>query len=133
MLHYLGVNLMSTEEEAVLFELIKKSKGLGDTVAVYPFESILKGLFDNLIDAKLAIYRLQKQGIIKLDEEAGYDDFRKKPSLYPVYIVTTEGWETALKLRGEEKTINDKIKRDSLDDIELPDFLNEDDADEFDE
>lgn len=40
MLHYLGVNLMSTEEEAVLFELIKKSKGLGDTVAVYPFESI---------------------------------------------------------------------------------------------
>lgn len=26
MLHYLGVNLMSTEEEAVLFELIKKKQ-----------------------------------------------------------------------------------------------------------
>ena len=31
---------MNAKEQAVLFELISRSKGLGDTVAVYPFESV---------------------------------------------------------------------------------------------
>ncbi|MFM8839487.1 MAG: hypothetical protein ACKOFB_00070 [bacterium] len=124
---------MNAKEQAVLFELISRSKGLGDSVAVYPFESVLKGLFDQMVDAKLTIFGLQKKGFIKIDEKAGFDEFRKRPSLYPVYIITTKGWEYALKARGEELKIKEKIEQESLDDIELPDFLSEDDSDELDD
>lgn len=124
---------MNKQEQTVLFELISKSKGFGDAVAVYPFESTLKKLFEQPVDAKLSIYSLQKLGLIQLGEKAGFDELRKMPSLYPVYIVTTEGWETALKLRGEEWNIHEKIERDSLDDIELPDFLNDEENDDFDD
>ena len=124
---------MNKQEQTVLFELIAKSKGLGDTVAVYPFEIVLKKLFDATVDAKLTIYNLQKQGYVQLEEKAGFDELRKKTSLYPVYIVTSDGWEAALKLRGEELTIYEKIEQDSLDDIELPDFLNDDEDEDFDD
>lgn len=124
---------MNSKEEALLFELVSRSNGYGDGVALYPFESVLRDMFENKVDGKLAIYSLQKQGIIQINEKAGWDEFRKRSSLYPVYIVTTDGWEYALKARGEELKIKEKIEQESLDDIDLPDFLKEDDQDELDD
>lgn len=114
---------MNSQEKSVLFALISESKGFGDGVAVYPFESTLKKLIPNSIDAKLTIYSLQQKEFITLGEKAGFDRMHKVPSMYPVYFVTTAGFEAALKAREEEIDINEKIQTGELDDIELPDFL----------
>jgi len=121
---------MNNHEQSVLFALISESKGLGAGVAVYPFESTLKKIIANPIDAKLVIYSLQKLGYITLSEKEGYDHLRDKQAMYPVYIVTEKGFEAALDIRKTEQYITGKIESGSLDDIDLPDFLLDDDSDE---
>ncbi len=117
---------MESHEKSVLFALISQTKGLGSTVAVYPFESTLKKIISHPVDAKLAIYGLQKKNYIILTEKEGYDHLRDKPAKYPVYIVTDEGFQAALEIRKAEQEIVDKIESGFLDDIDLPDFLNND-------
>lgn len=117
---------MESNEKSVLFALISQTKGLGSTVAVYPFESTLRKIISNPVDAKLAIYGLQKKNYIILTEKDGYDHLRDKPAKYPVYIVTDEGFQAALEIRKAEQEIIDKIESGFLDDIDLPDFLNDD-------
>ena len=117
---------MDLNEKSVLFALISQTKGLGSTIAVYPFESTLKKIISNPVDAKLAIYGLQKKNYIILSEKDGYDHLRDKPAKYPVYIVTDEGFQAALEIRKAEQEIVDKIESGFLDDIDLPDFLNND-------
>ena len=117
---------MESHEKSVLFALITQTKGLGSTVAVYPFESTLKKIISHPVDAKLAIYGLQKKNYIILTEKEGYDHLRDKPAKYPVYIVTDEGFQAALEIRKAEQEIVDKIESGFLDDIDLPDFLNND-------
>lgn len=114
---------MESNEKSVLFALISQTKGLGATVAVYPFESTLRKIISNPVDAKLAIYGLQKKNYIILTEKEGYDHLRDKPAKYPVYIVTDEGFQAALEIRKAEQEIIDKIESGFLDDIDLPDFL----------
>lgn len=114
---------MESNEKSVLFALISQTKGLGSTVAVYPFESTLRKIISNPVDAKLAIYGLQKKNYIILTEKDGYDHLRDKPAKYPVYIVTDEGFQAALEIRKAEQEIIDKIESGFLDDIDLPDFL----------
>jgi hypothetical protein len=121
---------MNNFEKTVLFALISESKGLGSTVAVYPFESTLKKIVSNPVDAKLAIFGLQKKNYIVLSEKDGFDHLRDKPAKYPVYIVTDEGFEAAQELRKTEQDIVDKIKSGLLDDIDLPDFLQKDDSED---
>lgn len=117
---------MESNEKSVLFALISQTKGLGSTVAVYPFESTLRKIISNPVDAKLAIYGLQKKNYLVLTEKDGYDHLRDKPAKYPVYIVTDEGFQAALEIRKAEQEIIDKIESGFLDDIDLPDFLNDD-------
>jgi hypothetical protein len=124
---------MNNHEQSVLFALIAESKGLGAGVAVYPFESVLKKIIANPIDAKLVIYSLQKLGYVTLSEKEGYDHLRDKKAMYPVYIVTEQGFEAALEIRKTEQYITGKIESGSLDDINLPNFLQDDDFDESEE
>ncbi len=118
---------MDNFEKSVLFALISQTKGLGSTVAVYPFESTLKRIISNPVDAKLAVYGLQKKNYIILTEKEGHDQLRDKPAKYPVYMVTDEGFQAALEIRKAEQDIIEKIESGSLDDIDLPDFLHDDD------
>ena len=121
---------MNNLEKNVLFALISESKGLGAGVAVYPFETTLRRITSNPVDAKLIIYSLQKLDYLTISEKEGYDHLRDKAAMYPVYIVTDKGFEAALEIRKTEQYINDKIDSGSLDDIDLPDFLLDDDSDE---
>ena len=121
---------MDNFEKSVLFALISQSKGLGPSVAVYPFESTLKRIISNPVDAKLAVYGLQKKNYVILTEKEGHDQLRDKPAKYPVYMVTDEGFQAALEIRKAEQDIIEKIESGSLDDIDLPDFLDDDDFNE---
>jgi hypothetical protein len=124
---------MNNLEKSVLFSLISESKGLGAGVAVYPFETTLRKIISNPVDAKLVIYSLQKLGYLTLSEKEGYDHLRDKAAMYPVYIVTEKGFEAALEIRKSEQYITDKIESGSLDDIDLPNFLLDEESGESEE
>ncbi len=85
----------------MLLELAKESKGLGWPVAVYPFQSNIRGLSMAKVDANIAIANLQEKCLVRLEERAGVDDMKGQPSLYPVYVVTTNGFTETLWLRQD--------------------------------
>lgn len=90
---------LSNEEQILLRELVGESKGIGDSVAVYPFESNIRKFGMTRENASLTIASLQNRGFVAMDEQAGHDDLRNKASMYPVYRVTKDGFRWALQNR----------------------------------
>ena len=88
---------LAKNEKVVLFELVTESKGIGDSVAVYPFESNFRKLGIKEDDATLTIASLQERGFVSLGKEEGYDDLHNRKSFYPVYRVTKDGFKWALQ------------------------------------
>lgn len=84
---------LSPSEESVMRELIRESGGIGGTVARYPFESNIRQLDMSLEEGNTSIAGLQTKGLVELTEEDGYDDIRERPTTYPAYRVTDEGWK----------------------------------------
>lgn len=88
---------ISNEGKVLLKELVAESKGIGDSVAVYPFESNIRRLGISMDSASITIASLQERGFVSLGEELGYNDLEKSETSYPVYRVTKEGFRWAIQ------------------------------------
>lgn len=93
---------LTNNERSVLLALIDKSMGIGQPIAVYPFESELRKLSLLNVDGRLAIMGLQDKKLITFEEKVGFDDLRGRKASYPVYTITTEGFKQGLSLRAAE-------------------------------
>jgi hypothetical protein len=90
---------LSQDEKAVLLALVAESKGLGWGVSVQPFEAEIQKLGMEPVDTHIAVAGLQQKGLVRLEERAVWGNTADRPSLQPVYWVTTEGFTTALHAR----------------------------------
>lgn len=82
---------LSPDERAVLVALVAESHGIGDGVAVYPFESTVRKLGMEG-RSSVVIAALQDHDLVVLGEEMGYDRLEQRESPYPVYQVTPRGF-----------------------------------------
>jgi hypothetical protein len=90
---------LSTTEQALLLALVAECKGIGWGVSVYLFESVIRELGIDLVDANIAVAGLQQKELVRLEERAGWDKVEDRASLYPVYCVTSQGFTVTLQVR----------------------------------
>ena len=82
---------LRSDERALLDALVAESHGIGDGVAVYPFESRIRALgFEGR--SSVLISALQDHGFVVLEEDTGYDSLEDREAKYPVYRVTARGF-----------------------------------------
>lgn len=82
---------LRSDERTLLDALVAESHGIGDGVAVYPFESRIRALgFEGR--SSVLISALQDHGFVVLEEDTGYNRIEDRESKYPVYRVTARGF-----------------------------------------